>query len=92
LKKITIPKNVSSIGAYAFEKIPWLDRARKKTPMVVVGDIVVNGKQCSGEVVIPEGITKINAFSFAECHELKKIKVPEGMKLQLNKNTEVTYY
>lgn len=65
LETIVIPESATSISGWAFENTAWLKQKQKENPLVIVNDILIEGKTCIGEVVIPDGITKIadNAFN-----------------------------
>ncbi|WP_294411630.1 leucine-rich repeat protein [uncultured Ruminococcus sp.] len=80
LTKITIPDSVTSIGADAFSATPWLEAKQKENPLVVVNNILVDGKACSGDVTIPDGVTSISDEAFKECTDLISITIPDSVK------------
>lgn len=61
LEKIQVPSTVTEIGMHAFHQTLWMKNQRKKNPLVIVNGIVVDGKQCKGNITIPKGVTKISA-------------------------------
>ena len=93
LKTIQIPKSLEKIGELAFEDTKWLQKKRKKNPLVIVNNIVIDGRRCKGKVTIPKGVKEIaaNAFmirnynSWEEAWEtlpnkkLTGISIPEGV-------------
>ncbi|MBO5162891.1 MAG: leucine-rich repeat protein [Ruminococcus sp.] len=79
LKTITIPESVKSIGGNAFYNTPWLANKQKEDPLVIVNGILIDGTTCSGDVVIPEGVTSIGSSAFSSC-SLKTITIPESVK------------
>ncbi|MDE7093471.1 MAG: leucine-rich repeat domain-containing protein, partial [Oscillospiraceae bacterium] len=64
LSSIEIPDSVINIGENAFENTPWLETKREENPLVTVNGILIDGQSCSGDVVIPDGITSIGNYAF----------------------------
>lgn len=80
LKAISIPKSVTTIGKNPFYKTPWLEAKRKENPMVIVNNIVVDGRNCTGDVVIPNNIVSISDYAFEYNDELISVTFPEKLK------------
>lgn len=76
LTGITIPGTVTSIGTEVFENTPWLAEKRNENPLVVVNGILIDGKTASGDVVIPENVTKICEYSFYENTDITSVIIP----------------
>lgn len=73
-------KNIKSglqIGERAFEGT-WY--SEEQNGLVIVGDIVISGETCYGEVQIPEGVTGIAPYAFAENKEITSIYFPESLR------------
>lgn len=83
LDSITIPASVTSIGGDMFLSTPWLEAMREENPLVIVNGIVVDGKACVGNVIIPDGVTSIAKMAFYE-------EVSGGMVLGRETLTSVT--
>lgn len=79
LKNIIIPENVVSIGGEAFYNTPWLDELRSKNPLVIINNILVDGETSEGDVVIPDYVTKISNWAFAECTGITSVSIPNGI-------------
>ena len=47
------------IGTLAFDGTPWLEAKQAENPLVIVNHILINGKACTGAVIIPDGVTSI---------------------------------
>lgn len=73
LTQVCIPESVDYIGARAFQGTNWLKQRQNDCPLVIVNDILIDGSQCMGEVVIPESVRTISGWAFANCFGLKKI-------------------
>ncbi len=65
LEEITIPETVEYIGARAFHGTAWMEKQRVFSPMVTIGDMLLDGSGCVGEAVIPENIRLICGWAFA---------------------------
>lgn len=65
LTDITIPESVTYIGKEAFSFTPWLKARQAENPLVIVNQIVVDGQTCTGDVVIPDGVTDIANYAFS---------------------------
>lgn len=76
LESIIIPENVTNIGVGAFDGTKWLEIERTKNPLVVVNGILIDGQTCSGEAVIPDGVTKINNGAFFSNEKITNVMIP----------------
>lgn len=65
LEQVEIPESVVYIGARAFHGTPWLADRRRKSSLVVVRDMLLDGSACVGDVVIPLGIRLVCGWAFA---------------------------
>ena len=79
LTSITIPDSVTSIGGNAFYGTQWLENKRKENPLVIVNGILIDGKKCREDIVIPDGVKCINALAFYNCYGLKSITIPDSV-------------
>lgn len=64
------------IGDGAFEKTAFLDDQREGNSLVILGDFVLDGKNCSGKLTIPEGIIKILPSAFSGNEKIEQITFP----------------
>ncbi len=79
LTSIEIPNSVTSIGAFAFGNTPWLEARQAENPLVIVNNILIDGRTCSGDVVIPESVTSIGNCAFYYCESLTSIEIPKSV-------------
>ena len=81
LSEINIPKSVTKFGAEAFSGTKWLEEQRKKDPLVIVNDILIDAKTCSGKVVIPKGVKEIGRAAFWDDWNSKitEVVIPSGV-------------
>ena len=79
LTEITIPDSAAYIGEYAFLGTPWFAAKREENPLVIVSGIVIDGTTCTGSVVIPDGVTGIGGFAFADCESITEVTIPDGV-------------
>lgn len=67
LEEITIPESVTSFGPCVFIRTPWLEAKRAENPLVIVNNVVVDGRKCTGQVVIPDTVTALTGQCFYGC-------------------------
>lgn len=82
IEKITIPYSVSKIGSGAFSYTEGV-----RTPidlpdsLVEIDNYAFNFSNISGDLIIPEGVTKIGHYCFADCKKLDGIlSIPSTYK------------
>lgn len=80
LSELTIPDTVTDIGDEAFDYTPWLETMRAQNPLVIVNGFVIDGKNVSGEVVIPAGVTTICGYAFHENAAITNVIIPDTVK------------
>lgn len=68
LSEITFPETATNFGENAFAGTKWFTVQQKENPLVVVNNVVIDGKKCVGDVVIPDGIIGIGDGAFEKCH------------------------
>ncbi len=80
LASISIPDGVKSIGGDAFSGTKWLESEREKNPCVIGGQILIDGKTCSGAVDIPQGVKSIADSAFHGCGgRLTSVSIPSSV-------------
>lgn len=96
LANVTIPKSLNRIGVYAFGaciSLTRVDISDLKSwceidvynkdctgPLWYGGDLYVNGKKLAGDVIIPEGTTKISCTAFMDIDEITSVVIPSSVK------------
>lgn len=68
LIEIDFPDSIEYFGRFVFKNTPWLQNKRAENPLVVVDNVLIDGKTCTGDVVIPEGVEKIASYAFSDCY------------------------
>lgn len=79
LTNITIPNSVTNIGEGVFYNTPWLEAKRAENPLVIVSSILIDGKTCSGNIEIPDGVTSIVKAAFSNCGNLTSVTIPSSV-------------
>ncbi|MDO4963512.1 MAG: leucine-rich repeat domain-containing protein [bacterium] len=61
LASITIPSSVTNIGPMVFDGTPWLESQKASAPngFVIINNILIDGTNATGDVIIPNGVTSI---------------------------------
>ncbi len=79
LEEVTLPAFLEEIGSSVFIDTPWLEAQREKDPLVVVGDCLIDGVACEGDVVIPNTVTKIQDQAFYQCKGITSVDIPDSV-------------
>lgn len=80
LTTVTIPSSVTRIGSGAFKDTPFLENLRKKNPLVVINNILLDANACNNpHVIIPQGVTCIAEDAFYACDNMESVVIPEGV-------------
>ena len=79
LSSIKIPDTAKAIGNNAFAGTPWIEAKRKISPFVCSdsGKVLLDGKACTGDIVIPDTIERINEEAFSKNNDLTGVTIPE---------------
>lgn len=83
LIEIVIPESVTDFGDSpygVFENTVWLRKKQREDPLVIVNHVLIDGKACTGDVVIPEGVTQIAAGAFRKCPALTGVTLPSTLE------------
>lgn len=79
LEDITIPHTLKSLGVLAFANTKWLDNKRTEASPVIVNDMLIDGKNCTGDVVVPDGVTQICGYAFSKNDAITSMTLPDGV-------------
>lgn len=82
IEKINIPYTINKIGKNAFSYMQGI-RSTISLPssLVSIENMAFYGSTISGDLIIPEGVTKIGHYSFAECNKLDGVlSIPSTYK------------
>lgn len=79
LENIIIPSSITEIGRDAFSGTKWLEKKQAENPLVTVNSILVDGTACSGDVIIPEDVTKIVSHAFEGNKKITGVTIPESV-------------
>jgi len=81
LESISIPESVSEIQKDALQGTKWLTLQKAENPLVIVNHLVLDGTNCKGDVIIPEGIDRIENYAFHENKNSFTVKLPDTIKV-----------
>ena len=80
LSKVTIPETATNIYADAFTDTPWLKAKQSENPLVIVNDVLIDGRACTGDVIIPDSVTAISARAFKGCKSITSVTIPDDVQ------------
>ena len=89
LEEVIFPENQVDVYGNVFQETPWLKARQSEDPLVIVNGTLIDGKACTGDVVIPEGVTIVAAEAFAMNSNITSVVVPESVEYIWN---ETFYY
>ncbi|MBQ1433638.1 MAG: leucine-rich repeat domain-containing protein, partial [Ruminococcus sp.] len=76
LYDINLHSGITHIGYGVFDGTKWLENRTKQDPMVIFGNMLIDGSSCVGEVVVPEGVEKICDRAFYHNTEITSVILP----------------
>lgn len=79
LENLTIPTSVREIGYEAFTKTPWFDKKAAKNPLVTVNRVLLDGKGCTGKVVIPDFVACVGGYAFFSNIKITEVVLPKNL-------------
>ena len=79
LREITFPEKLDSLGMYALTSTRWLEERQAEDPMVIVNGMLIDGTQCSGDIVIPDSVDKILGYAFSKNSRITSVVLPESV-------------
>ena len=76
LASVTLPDSITEISASSFAGTPWIGTVSQP---LIINNMLVNYHSASGDVVIPDNVTKICEGAFADCSKLESVIIPDGV-------------
>ncbi|QHQ59504.1 leucine-rich repeat protein [Anaerocolumna sedimenticola] len=81
LVEISSLEGVTTIEGNAFALTPWLDKKRsEENPFVIINGNLIDGKNCKGDVVIPDTVHTIVGNTFEGNQEMTSVSIPDSVK------------
>lgn len=80
-KNTVIPKNVTSIGNYAFSGCMSLASINIPDDVTSIGSYAFSGCKSLDALNIPKGVTSIGSYAFSGCTNLASIIIPDGVTI-----------
>ncbi len=78
-------KSVTFLGTafetmISFENTPWFKNKREKNPLVIVNNVLIDGRTASGDVVVPNTVKKISSYAFTTNQKMTSIVIPSSVE------------
>ncbi len=74
---IELPSTLLEIGDDALAKTLWIDAQPRTDGMFVLGNLLIDGSQASGNVCIPSGVTTVCGNAFKANEAITSVSFPE---------------
>ncbi|MBR6108064.1 MAG: leucine-rich repeat protein [Oscillospiraceae bacterium] len=81
LETINFPDHAVETDEFTFDETPWLTAQRKKNPLVIVNDVVIDGRTCTGAVTVPANVKYVAGSAFAGNKDITSVVFPAGVSL-----------
>lgn len=78
LEDITFGKGITQIGKGTLNNTKWLADRKEESGMVIVNNILIDGKECTGNVIVPDGVKCIAEGAF-EGSQITDIVMPDSV-------------
>lgn len=79
LTDFALPSHTVTIATDVFAYTPWLEAQRKKDPLVILGDTLIDGATCTGAVEIPSHVKNVAHGAF-QGSSVTSVVFPAGVK------------
>ncbi|MBO7506348.1 MAG: leucine-rich repeat domain-containing protein [Paludibacteraceae bacterium] len=70
----------TSFRLNVFKNTAFLTELRKKDPLVIINDEIIDGKECQGDLVIPDYVKGVNCGAFADNTKLTSVVCPDTVE------------
>lgn len=80
LDTISLPQSIEEVGDKAFSNTPWLTAKLAESPLLIINGILIDGTTAAGDVVIPDGVTRILGSAFKLNKAITSVVIPEGVE------------
>ncbi|MBD5535999.1 MAG: leucine-rich repeat domain-containing protein [Lachnospiraceae bacterium] len=79
LTSIVLSEEFVRFGCDTFYDTPWLENKRQENPLVILNYVLVDGKTCTGDVVIPDGVIRIGEQAFSKA-DITSLTLPDSVR------------
>lgn len=79
LSEISTLDGVTTIGSSAFDLTPWIENKRAENPLVIINGNLIDGRNCTGDVVIPDSVNTIVGEAFGFNKEITSVIIPDSV-------------
>lgn len=80
IAEVVLPKNVTSVGKYAFSLISGLTKVEVNAGLTTIGDYAFAQNAKLATVTLPEGLGKIGNYMFYKADALTQVLIPASVK------------
>ncbi len=79
LESVNIPESVIYADSYVFYNTPWLAAQQAEDPVVVINGNLIDASAVTGDLVIPEGVTRITSDAISNNKAITSVSIPASV-------------
>ena len=79
LADIKLPAGLTEIGGDALFRTKWMEEQQKKSALVIINGVLIDGRIAKGKVVVPDGVTAVCDHAFFDNRDLEEIILPDSV-------------
>ncbi len=79
INSITATNGFGTASITPFKDTKWFASLQQQDGLIIMDGVVVSGINASGAVTIPDGITAIADYAFADCSQVTSISIPDSV-------------
>ena len=80
LTSVVVSEEITGFGILPFTGTPWLENKKQQNPLVILNHVVLDGRLCIGDVIIPDGVIRIADSAFNGNENITSLTVSDSVQ------------